>query len=179
MSAELTAADRAQLAAHGLDPADADRQLRLLRQPPPPPRLLRPCTVGDGIRRFHGGWQEELRFRWRQAVASGGAAKLVPASGAATRMFRSLLELLDEDPFPAAAELSRRAAAGEAAARDLDRLWRELSRFPFCDELAAVAAARGTPLAELRERRDARRLLLLLLTDRGLAIAGLPKGLIP
>jgi hypothetical protein len=50
---------------------------------------------------------------------------------------------------------------------------------PFFDELAAVCAARGTPLAELREERDGRRLLRRLLTDAGLGLASLPKGLIP
>ena len=179
MSGELTAADRAQLAARGIDPAEAERQLRLLREPPPRLRVLRPCTVGDGIRRLDAREQEAMREACRAAVAGGGAVKLVPASGAATRMFSSLLGLLEESPFPTPADLSRRAAAGDPAARDLERLWRELPRFPFFDELAAVCAARGTSLPELRERRDGRALLRRLLTDAGLDLASLPKGLVP
>ena len=180
VSGELTAADYEQLRSRGIEPSEAERQLRLLREPPHPPRLLRPCTVGDGIRRLDEAAQQSLRDTWRGWVGgSDHAVKLVPASGAASRMFGSLLALLDEDPFPTAGELSRRAAAGNAAARDLERLWRELPRFPFFDELAAVCAARGTPLAELRERRDGRRLLRLLLTDVGLGLAALPKGLVP
>ncbi len=179
MSGELTAADREQLAARGIDLAEAERQLRLLREPPHPPRLLRPCTVGDGIRRLDEREQETMRATWRSWTSSGDAVKLVPASGAASRMFGTLLPLLEEEPFPTPAELSRRAAAGDASARDLDRLWRELPRFPFFDELAAVCAARGTPLSELSERRDGRRLLRLLLGDDGLGLASRPKGLIP
>ncbi|HXT19853.1 MAG TPA: DUF4301 family protein [Thermoanaerobaculia bacterium] len=179
MTAELSTADLAQLAGRGIDARDAERQLRLLREPPHPPRLLRPCTVGDGIRRLDAAEQAALREVWQDNAAGSEALKLVPASGAASRMFGSLLPLLDEEPFPTAAELSRRAEAGDASARDLDRLWRELPRFPFFDELAAVCAARGTPLAELRERRDGRRLLRLLLGDDGLGLASRPKGLIP
>jgi hypothetical protein len=175
----LLAADRQQLAAHGIAVAEAERQLHLLREWPPPPRLLRPCTVGDGIRRLSAAEREPLRAAWRQALDGGGAMKMVPASGAATRMFRDLLALLGEQPFPAPAEVARRAAGGNERAVDLERLWRELPRFPFFDELAAVCAARGTPLSELRERRDGRRLLRLLLTDAGLGLAELPKGLIP
>jgi len=177
LTTELTAADREQLAARGIDLREAERQLRLLREPPHPPRLLRPCTVGDGIRRLDAAEQAALREVWQTGGAD--AVKLVPASGAASRMFGTLLPLLDEEPFPTPAELSRRAASGEAAARDLDRLWRELPRFPFFDELAAVCAARGTPLHELRERRDGRRLLRLLLGEDGLGLASRPKGLIP
>jgi hypothetical protein len=179
LTAELSDADRAQLAARGIEPDEAERQLRLLRDPPPPLRLVRPCTVGDGIRRFETAEREALRVAFQRAVGTGAAAKLVPASGAATRMFRSLLALLEEEPFPATAELSRRAATGDASARDLERLWRELPRFPFFDELAAVCAARGASLPELLERRDGRRLLGRLLTDAGLGLAALPKGLIP
>lgn len=179
MTGTLTAADCVQLAARGIDPDEAERQLGLLREPPPPVRLLRPCTPGDGIHRLERKDQEVLRAAWHGAVAAGGAAKLVPASGAATRMFRSLLTLLDEEPFPLPTELVRRAAAGDPSARDLERLWRELPRFPFFDELAAVCAARGTPLQELRERRDGRGLLRRLLTEVGLGLASQPKGLIP
>ena len=179
MTAELSAADCEQLAARGIDAREAERQLRLLREPPTPPRLLRPCTVGDGIRRLDEAEQKALREIWQSDGAGADAVKLVPASGAASRMFGPLLALRDEEPFPGGAELSRRAAAGDAGARDLERLWRELPRLPFFDELAAVCAARGAPLSELRERRDGRRLLRLLLGEDGLALASRPKGLIP
>jgi len=179
LTAELSAADRAQLAARGVDVAEAERQLRLLREPPRPPRLLRPCTIGDGIRRLDAAQQGALREVWRSDGAGDEALKLVPASGAASRMFGTLLPLLDEEPFPTAAELSRRAESGNASACDLERLWSELSRFPFFDELAAAGAARGTPLADLRERRDCDGLLRLLLGDDGLGLASRPKGLIP
>lgn len=179
MTAGLHSDDRDQLAEHGIDAAEAERQLDLLRNPPRPFRLLRPATAGDGVARLDDERQRAARARWRAAAAAGGTAKLVPASGAATRMFASLRALLDEDPFPTHVELRRRAAAGDGPAADLDRLWRELPRFPFFDELTAVCAARGTPLSELREQRDARRLLRLLIDEHGLGLAELPKALIP
>ena len=179
MSGALHSDDRDQLAAHGLDAAEAERQLDLLRNPPRPFRLLRPATAGDGVARLDEERQRAARAAWRAAAAAGGAAKLVPASGAATRMFASLRTLLDEEPFPTTVELRRRAGEGDGPASDLDRLWRELPRFPFFDELTAVCAARGTPLRELREQREGRRLLRLLIEDHGLGLADLPKALVP
>jgi len=184
LSEALGPADVEQLAAWGIDIEEAERQLALLREfaapasRVPPFRLLRPCTPGDGVRRLADDERASLRVVWRRAAATGGAVKMVPASGAATRMFSSLLALLDEESFPTTAELQRRAVAGDGSARDLDRLWRELPRLPFFDELAAICVQRGTTIGELRERRDGERLLRLVLTSRGLGLAGLPKGLV-
>ena len=179
MTGDLHSDDRDQLAEHGIDAAEAERQLELLRRPARAFRLLRACTIGDGIRRLDEGEQREAVGAWRTAVAQGTAARFVPASGAATRMFRTLLPLLEEDPFPGPAELSRRAAAFDPAARDLERLFRELPRLPFFDELAAVCAARGAPLRDVRESRDGRRLLRALLGDGGLRLGDQPKALLP
>ena len=179
MTGGLHSDDRDQLAEHGIEPTEAERQLELLRHPGAAFRLLRPCTVGDGIRQLDEGEQREAVAAWRAAVAHGTAARFVPASGAATRMFRTLQPLLEEDPFPGPAELSRRAAAFDPPARDLERLFRELPRLPFFDELAAVCAARGTPLREVRESRDGRRLLRALLGTGGLGLGDLPKALLP
>ena len=42
--------DVEHIAAHGLDLAEVERQLALLRDPPPPIRLVRNASRGDGVR---------------------------------------------------------------------------------------------------------------------------------
>jgi hypothetical protein len=175
----LSDGDRAQLAARGITVAEAERQLAILRQPPQPFRVVRPATVGDGIHRLDAAAQARAQASWGVAVAEGGAAKMVPASGAASRMFAGLRSMLDEDPFPAPPVIARRAAAGNQAAAELERLWRDLPRFPFFEELTAMCAARGTPLSELRDRKDGGRLLRTLIDEPGLGLANLPKALVP
>lgn len=102
----LSPRDLEQLAAHGVPPAEAGRQLALLAAPPPPMRLLRPCTVGDGILRLDAAAQAAAEERGGALLKSVRAAKFVPASGAATRMFKDLLAALDAPggmpPAPAA-----------------------------------------------------------------------------
>lgn len=88
---DLTAADREQLRARAISSDEIERQLALFRKPRRFTRLVRPCTVGDGIRRIREDEVDELLVLHRGAVEDGRFSKFVPASGAATRMFRDLL----------------------------------------------------------------------------------------
>lgn len=84
--------DLKQMSELGIDPAEALRQIELFRNPPPFTRVLRACRLGDGIRRISKASEPWLLARFEEAVRRGRIAKLVPASGAATRMFKELLE---------------------------------------------------------------------------------------
>ena len=86
--------DRARIAAQGLTVEEVARQAALLRNPPPPAKLLRPCTAGDGIVRIDEGERAELLALADEAARAGRLSKFVPASGAASRMF----DFLSRDP---------------------------------------------------------------------------------
>ena len=81
-SAPFSADDLAQLADHGVSPAEAEAQLALLRTPPSPIVLDRPCTVGDGIEQLAAEGFAALLDLSDAAAAAGRVTKLVPASGA-------------------------------------------------------------------------------------------------
>ncbi len=75
-------------------------------------RLLRPCTVGDGILRLDAAAQDAAEAQGAELLKAVRAAKFVPASGAATRMFKDLLAALestDTMPPPAVAEVLNHA----------------------------------------------------------------------
>ena len=94
--ADLTAADLDALRRRGLEPEEVERQLALLADPPPPLELVAAATPGNGIELLSAGEHEGLIELWRAAAAAGRVRKLVPASGAASRMFASLSRALDE-----------------------------------------------------------------------------------
>jgi hypothetical protein len=171
---ELAPRDRRQLREHGVSGEEVRRHLELLRDPPAAVHLLRPCTPGDGVLTLDGPEQERLTRTFEAACREGRVTKFVPASGAATRMFRNLLELLAEEPFPDPEAIRRRAAEGEPGPVALLELQERLRDFPFADALEARA-----PLAGLAAPGQERRLLELLLTPEGLDLAALPKGLLP
>ena len=71
---DLRPADREALAASGIEPEEARRQLEILRHPPAPVRLIRPCTPGDGIRNEERGrkQREQIRLRGEPNVLHPG-----------------------------------------------------------------------------------------------------------
>lgn len=164
MTAALGDADREQILEHGLDPAEARRQLALFRDPPPKTRLARACAVGDGIVRLPADRHDALVARYETAAAAGRCSKFVPASGAASRMFRQLVA----------------ARAGKPEGRvALERLRADLDRFAFRDRLAAELERRGRRLDEVLARGDDATLLGALLGRDGLGYARAPKALVP
>jgi hypothetical protein len=169
-------ADLAQLAERGVSPAEAERQLALLARPAAWARLERPCTVGDGIERLDESRIEALHAAHARAAAAGRVSAFVPASGAATRMFRELLaarELPGElDPD----DIRRRQ---DPVARSLVQFVDELPRFAFAGPLAERLAGRGQLLERLRTSGPWRPLLAAFLDADGLDAARSPKGLLP
>jgi hypothetical protein len=149
----------------GLAPEEAARHLSLLCDPPPYARLLRPCQIGDGIRTIPEAEHPRLLARFDGAARAGKVAKLVPASGAASRMFKDLLT------FIAAPE-------GTAVPEPVRTFFDNLPRFPFHQDLARALAADGIDLEEALRRGDHRLVLRYLLEERGLDYAELPKGLL-
>lgn len=167
----FTTADRASLAARGIPAAEAARQLALMAHPPGYAELARPCTPGDGIERLDESRLPALLDAHAAAAAAGRVSAFVPASGAATRMFKELLSAL-----AGAAEPGPEAGGDDAAA--VRAFVAGLPRFAFHEALAAVLAERGLDAASLRERGPWRPLLEALLQPEGLDYARLPKGLL-
>jgi hypothetical protein len=167
----LTDADRQRLSAHDISPEELERQLLLFRKPSQFARLVRACTAGDGIRRIREDEADEFLALHREAATQGRFEKFVPASGAATRMFRDLL-VYQKGPrrdtaWPTVVE---QAQGGDPSARALVRFMEELRRFAFWDELQAVVGP--TRDEEFAPVLDA------LLEPEGLGYEKLPKGLL-
>jgi len=144
-------ADIAQMQQQGITEGEIRRQIALFSEPPPPARLVRPCTIGDGIVRLSPEVHPRLLARWEEAAADGRLSKFVPASGAASRMFEDL-------------------DTTEGRQRFLDRLY----RLPFHKELAAACRSCGWELSEATPAEVVR----TLLGPAGLGYGALPKGLI-
>ena len=82
--------DLARIEAQGLTVEEVERQAALLRNPPPAIRLVRPCTISDGVERIDEREHQELLALADEVARAGRLSKFVPASGAASRMFAFL-----------------------------------------------------------------------------------------
>jgi hypothetical protein len=155
--------DLRQMAEMGVAPAEAARQVEIFRHPPPYTRVLRPCRPGDGIRALAAEDHATLLGHFDAAARRGRTAKFVPASGAATRMFKDVVAYLASPP-------------GTEPGPVLRTLLEHLPRFAFYPDLAA---ALDLDLHAGVRRRDWRRVLAALVGSPGLGYAECPKGLLP
>ncbi|MEO8274846.1 MAG: DUF4301 family protein [Thermoanaerobaculia bacterium] len=135
----MNADDRAQLAESGIDPEAAEQQLRRLAAPPVATRLLRPATVGDGIERIAEKDIPLLLERAEEAREQGRFLKFVPASGAASRMFRSLAVVAERFPDGDRAAIRAAAESGDSDAQEVLDLSQALPRMA----LGEVFTSRG------------------------------------
>ncbi len=112
------------LQAHGISASEAHAQLQRLTQPPVTRQLERTCTVGDGVLRLDDDAISEALATWKRLEGARQFEKWVPASGAASRMFRDL-------------------TAGDRHA--LATFARNLDRFPFADQLLETTRGNRDP----------------------------------
>ncbi|HVT45750.1 MAG TPA: DUF4301 family protein [Thermoanaerobaculia bacterium] len=155
--------DYDQLRERGIRRETAEWQIAVLQSPPGAIVLDRPCTIGDGITGLPQEELESYRESANEAGRDGRIGKFVPASGAASRMFRDLITAL-EDP-------DRPPAAHEGAAHFFDRL----EEFPFAELIAGRA---GDDLRSLASSAEGQRTILTVLLEE-LGYADLPKALVP
>lgn len=123
------------------------------------------ASVGDGIIRLSS---EDLKKRCKlfdDKVASGcKPLKFVPASGAASRMFKALFEALEALGTEDETEVLKKSKA-------LKQYTDELKTFAFADDLKAAIKAGG-------DENSGKNQVDYLLNDKGLNYGSLPKGLL-
>jgi hypothetical protein len=173
----FTPEDRAQLRGHGLSEERAAAQLGIFRAGQKYTQLERACTLNDGIVRLSQAEIDGLSASYSAAAAQGRAMQFVPASGAATRMFKGLLAVLNGDR-PAFAALAKDAGQNADAKETLE-WFNALPRFPFFAQLRTALSKHGRDIHALIEAKDYAPILEAMLTPQGLGFASQPKALIP
>lgn len=136
---------------HGLTPAALETQLKNFREGFPFLPVTRAASCGDDIRVLDAAGIEQAAARYDRAKESLRVVKFVPASGAATRMFKDLFEFVREG--------RRTAVVGELLANR--------RRFAFWPELRTII---GDDADELRTVEN--------IVAEGLRYGETPKGLV-
>lgn len=158
---QFTEQDQDQILAQGISLDQIDQQINHFVQGFPYLNVIKAATVGDGIVRVDEDQLTTYIHRFDAAAQERDLVKFVPASGAATRMFKSLFAALD-GKFDKAT----------------DEVFARLTDFAFYDDLKAAMAARGIDLEEAVANKDRQTVLRFLLTEEGLEYGSLPKGLL-
>jgi hypothetical protein len=162
--------DLNDIRARGMRPEKVLRQIETFKRGFPFQRMLRPCTVGDGIISLEYKEIERLCRVYERGALSGRAMKFVPASGAASRMFKVLLLYNGH--------IGKNGKATEVHKSFL-RFFQEIERFPFYEQLESAMSENGIDIKKAVAEGDYQAILDYTLGPTGLNLADLPKGLIP
>ena len=140
-----------QIEAHGLTVAQVEKQIENFRAGFPSLPIVRAAACGDGIRKFNEEEIANILAHYDAESSKIRCVKFVPASGAATRMFKELFEYVNDD----------KRTAG------IDKLITNLEKFAFFAELAKY----------LNPQIDDKDVVRYIIVD-GLCYGSKPKGLV-
>lgn len=163
--------DQRQFNTRGISPDVVVSQLETFERGIPATKLIRSCVPNDGIVKLTDAELKSYSEQFEAAAATGRVQKFVPASGAASRMFKQLLasyeQLLLSD---------KEADSGQLEI--LKEFIDNLSRFAFYDELKEKLEAKNRSLDELLDSGEYHQILVAILDKEGLDYRNMPKGMI-
>jgi uncharacterized protein DUF4301 len=172
----FTDQDIRQIEDHGLTLEEVNRQLDIFKMPFPYLDLDRPCTAGDGIKIIDKEKMQAFMETYEQEAPKRGCLKFVPASGAASRMFKTLIGFLNRDKEIIRESVASEAEGGKKDAQDLLTFMEGTRRFAFFEDLKSVISRNELDMDTLIERGQFTEIIRFLLNEPGLNYAGLPKG---
>jgi hypothetical protein len=163
--------DAAQLQALGISQSEAEQQVENFKRGFPFLKVIRPATLGRGVLQLDAKKADELIAAFDNF--DGTILKFTPASGAASRMFKSLFE---------AEEMLARGENQDFESREMKpvkEFFDRLEDFAFYDELKALLAKQniscGSGVTDAKTQLAA---LQALLGSSGMSYGALPKGLL-
>jgi hypothetical protein len=161
MDAGLAAKIREQ----GMNPDTVTQQIDNFKNGFPFLKIFAPATPGDGIRVLSDAELAHFTESYPAKAAEKDVVKFVPASGAASRMFKDLFSFLEGD-----GDLSKSAFT--------QKFISNITKFAFLSDLDQVLKAQGSGVQASIDSGDYKRIVSALLEESGLGYGNLPKGLL-
>lgn len=160
--------DLALLEQKGITVEQAEEQLKRFATGFPYLKILDVARTGHGITILTEEEQKAAVERWQKYLADGGeVCKFVPASGAASRMFKALFEFVDDD--------TETPAPGSA----VEQLIADIDKMAFISDLdAACKKMYDASVEQLKAAGRNKELIAAIIRPEGLNYGNLPKGLL-
>lgn len=171
--------DLRQLEERGISLAEASRQVQDIRNGFPYLDIQASASLERGIVRLDREEEAYYMDAWQEYLSQPEAnvCKMVPASGAASRMFKGLFAFVDGDIKDDKAKDDKNYK--EPDTPELQRFFDELSHFAFYDKLGmACLRTHWTNLSKLIEDKRYVQIVKTLLNEKGLNYGQLPKGML-
>lgn len=163
----LTTSDLDHLASKGITAEKLNSQLHMLREGFPFLSLVGPATKGHGIVEVTPDMEQTSLEIWKEFLEKGGKViKMVPASGAASRMFKDLFAFLNGKNDTPDTEFVK-------------TFFKEIHKFAFFPALnAATLKLYEKGVDTLVKEKKYKDIVGALLDEKGLNYGQLPKALL-
>jgi len=163
----LTQQDLKQIAQRGISEEQINTQLKEFETGFPFLRLEAAAAVGNGIMAPNEAERKDYVAAW-EAYKAGGkrVVKFVPASGAASRMFKNMFAFVDADYVVPTTDFEK-------------KYFNEIEKFAFYEALDAVCKKNeGKGIKELMAAGQYKAVAANMLKKEGLNYGQLPKGML-
>jgi len=151
-------------------------QIEMFEKGIPYLKLVRSCTKGDGIKIIDEDSFEELITEYQRAVDAGRITKFVPASGAASRMFKKLQTIFVNSDAIKRDSLESAASNNDADSIAVLEFVDNLKRFAFYSDLKEKMSNDGLNIEQLLNEKNYYAILKYTLEAEGLNYVNQPKG---
>ena len=171
----FTKEDLKQLQSRGSDPKVVEAQIDNFKRGFPYINLDRPAIVGDGIKAFNQRDAKKLSYFYDSNSKRYEVLKFVPASGAASRMFKHLFEFME---LYSGSEEDINQLKTSPKLQLVRDFFKRIKDFAFYDSLSKVLRKDDYNIDECLEKHEYKTVIDYLLNPVGLNYANLPKGLL-
>ncbi len=161
--------DLDQIREKGISRESIEQQLENFRRGFPPIALVEPATAGNGIIRLSDEEIHAYSDKYRKWQGQLQIVKFIPASGAATRMFKGLFEYLNE---------SGMETLGRKLAADVSEFIDGLEKLALEEDLRESLRKQGKDLTALISDGKMAEIIRTVLQEVGLNYGQLPKALL-
>lgn len=159
---KLKSEQRKDMDSKGLSEKNLKDQINIFKQGTQYLDLVRPARLIDGIIRLKKAEIDKAQKKFPQFIKGKKISKFVPASGAATRMFKDLYQFLEN---------------GEQNDFVIQFL-ENIKEFAFYPKLKQILKTNNFDIDELITSKNYNTIIEFLLYEKGLSYGTLPKGLI-
>ena len=168
---ELSKSDKIQLESKGISIEKVEGQIATFKEGIPFVRLREPAIVSNGISKFSGEREKELEGKFEEKRGEVSLLKFVPASGAASRMFKAMFGFLDSyDPTKESLD----AYLERTNDREVATFFEGYQKFAFYGPIQKRVAGKTSS-------KDEEKYLFVqeMLLEQNLNFGFFPKGLLP
>jgi hypothetical protein len=167
--------DLAQISSKGIQLAVINGQIEKFVNGFPFLKITKAATIGDGILKIDEVAIKSYTALFEEEMKSRKVLKFVPASGAATRMFKELFSFVEKYENN---DIQDKAFTEDKGAAAVGVFFNRLKEFAFYEDLKTVIEKGGNDMEDLLKRKEYVAVLKALLAEEGLSYGTLPKGLL-